>query len=261
VSPARVDDPWRDLRALTPARLALGRAGGSLPTAELLSFSAAHAAAKDAVWSALDTELLERDLRDLDMGLPVLRLRSAAADRQTYLQRPDLGRRLAPESEACLARAASRGCDVALLIADGLSATAAHRHGPPLCAALVSRLRERGLGVGPLCLVAQARVAIEDPIGAALGAKLAVILIGERPGLLSPDSLGAYLVHGPRPGRTDADRNCVSNIRPEGLPIEAAAELIAWLAVEALRRGLSGVALKDERGLVEGQPAVQRRIS
>jgi ethanolamine ammonia-lyase small subunit len=247
VSPGRLEDPWRELRALTPARIALGRAGGSLPTAELLSFEAAHAAAKDAVWSALDEDALERDLRAAGLAAPVLRLRSAAPDRQTYLQRPDLGRRLAPESEARLAAFAPHGFDVVLVLADGLSATAARRHGPALAAALAARLRAQGLVLGPLCVASQARVAIEDAIGAALGAKLAVILLGERPGLLSPDSLGAYLVHGPRPGRTDADRNCVSNVRPEGLPLDAAAELVTWLAVEALRRGLSGVVLKDER--------------
>ena len=252
MSPGRVEDPWRELRALTPARIALGRAGGSLPTAELLSFEAAHAAAKDAVWSALDEDALERGLRAVGLEAPVLRLRSAAPDRQTFLQRPDLGRRLAPESEARLAAFAPHACDVVLVLADGLSATATHRHGPALAAALSRRLRARGLSLGPVCLVSQARVAIEDPIGAALGARLALILLGERPGLLSPDSLGAYLVHGPRPGRTDADRNCVSNVRPEGLPVDAAAELVAWLAAEALRRGLSGVALKDERGLGAG---------
>jgi ethanolamine ammonia-lyase small subunit len=123
------------------------------------------------------------------------------------------------------------------------------RHGPALLAALLPRLQARGLAVGPLCLVEQGRVAVEDPVGAALGAKLAVVLLGERPGLGSPDSLGAYLVHGPRPGRTDAERNCVSNVRPDGLPIAAAAEAIDWLVGEALRRGLSGVGLKDERAL------------
>lgn len=250
MSAGRVEDAWADLRALTPARIALGRAGGSLPTREWLAFSAAHAAAKDAVWSALDVERAARDLGGL--GLPVLSLRSAAPDRRAYLQRPDLGRRLAPESEGALRAGGRAGSDVVLLLADGLSATAAQRHGPALVHALVPRLRASGLAVGPLCVVEQARVAIEDEVGAALGARLAIVLLGERPGLGAPDSLGAYLVHGPRPGRTDAERNCVSNVRPEGLPIGAAAELLAWLCVEAIRRGLSGVALKDERGLVAG---------
>jgi ethanolamine ammonia-lyase small subunit len=150
-----------------------------------------------------------------------------------------------------LAAASPEGCDVVLAIGDGLSAPAAQSHGLPLAAALASRLRARGLRLGPLALVRQARVAIIDPIGAALGARLAVILLGERPGLGSPDSLGAYLVHGPRPGRTDAERNCVSNVRPEGLPVPAAADLLGWLVGEALQRGLTGVALKDERRLLE----------
>lgn len=247
----RIEDPWRDLRALTAARIALGRAGGSLPTAELLAFDAAHAAARDAVHSALDLDALARDLAPL--GLPLLRLRSAAPDRATYLQRPDLGRALAPESAAALA-AAPRGADVALLVGDGLSAVAAQRHAPPLLAALVPRLRAAGLTLAPLALVEQARVAVQDPVGAALGARIAVIALGERPGLAAPDSLGAYLVLDPRPGRTDADRNCVSSVRPQGLPPAAAAELVAWLVVEALRRGISGVALKDERGLPGGPP-------
>jgi ethanolamine ammonia-lyase small subunit len=228
-------DPWDDLRALTPARIALGRAGGSLTTAELLDFTAAHAAARDAVHAALDLDRLEAGLGGLD--LPRLRLATQAPDRATYLRRPDLGRRLDAPSAARLA--------------DGLSATAAQAHAPPLVLGLAAALRGRGLRLGPLSLVTQARVAVADPIGEALGARAAVILLGERPGLDAPDSLGAYLVFGPRPGRTDAERNCVSNVRPEGLPVPAAVDLLAWLVGEALRRGLSGVALKDERGLVQ----------
>ncbi|MGC3999497.1 MAG: ethanolamine ammonia-lyase subunit EutC [Anaeromyxobacter sp.] len=243
-----VPDPWTGLRALTGARIALGRAGGSLPTAELLRFSAAHAAARDAVWSALDLERLEAQLAPL--GLPLLRLRTQAPDRATYLRRPDLGRRLDPGSATALAAAAPPGgCDVALILADGLSATATQAHGAALAAACVAGLRGAGLCVGPLALVTQARVAVEDSIGAALRARVALILVGERPGSGSPDSLGAYLVHAPRAGRTDAERNCVSNVRPEGLPVPAAAELLCWLVQAALGRGLSGVELKDERGL------------
>jgi ethanolamine ammonia-lyase small subunit len=242
-------DPWADLRALTPARIALGRAGGSLPTAEVLAFSAAHAAARDAVWAELDLDRVEADLSGL--GLPLVRLATRAPDRATFLRRPDLGRRLDEASAARLVEAApAGGCDVALLLGDGLSAAAAQAHAPALAGALVGALRARGLRPGPVALVRQARVAVEDQVGAALGARAAVILLGERPGLGSPDSLGAYLVLGPRPGRTDAERNCVSNIRPEGLPVAAAVDLVAWLLGEALRRGLSGVALKDERGLL-----------
>lgn len=240
----RTEDAWRALRRLTSARIALGRAGGSLPTAEWLAFSAAHAGARDAVHSALDAPATERDLAPL--GLPVLRLHSAAPDRATYLQRPDLGRVLSEESRSVLSRAA-RGFDVVLALGDGLSALAAQRHGPALLAAIVGRLRAAGLSIGPLCLVEQARVAVEDEIGEALGARLAVIALGERPGLGAADGLGVYLVHGPRRGRADGERNCVSNVRPASLPVEPAAELVAWLCTEALRRGLTGVALKDER--------------
>jgi ethanolamine ammonia-lyase small subunit len=247
--PQRRRDPWEELRALTPARIALGRAGGSLPTAALLDFSAAHAAARDAVHAALDLDRLDADLGGLDLARLVLA--TQAPDRATYLRRPDLGRRLDEASAARLAAAAApQGCDVALVVGDGLSATAAQAHAPALVLGLTAALRGRGLRVGPLALVRQARVAVADPIGAALGARAAVILLGERPGLDAPDSLGAYLVFGPRPGRTDAERNCVSNVRPEGLPVPAAVDLLAWLLGEALRRGLSGVALKDERGLV-----------
>jgi len=250
--PRLVLDPWSDLRALTPARIALGRAGGSLPTAALLAFSAAHAAARDAVWIGLDLDRLEADLGGL--GLPLVRLATRAPDRASYLRRPDLGRQLDEPSAARLAAAApAGGCDVALLIGDGLSATAAQDHAPALAAALATALRARGLRLGPVALVRQARVAVQDPVGAALGARAAVILLGERPGLGAADSLGAYLVLGPRPGRTDAERNCVSSVRPGGLPVAAAAELLTWLLGEALRLGLSGVALKDERGLLTGR--------
>jgi ethanolamine ammonia-lyase small subunit len=250
VTGRRIVDPWGDLRAFTGARIALGRAGSSLPTAELLGFAAAHAAARDAVWAELDLDRLEAALAPL--GLQSLRLTTLATDRATYLRRPDLGRRLDPASAGRLSAAAPPGgCDLALVIGDGLSATAVQRHAPSLAAALVARLRDRGLVVGPLALVRQARVAVEDPIGAALGARAALILIGERPGLGSPDSLGAYLAFHPRPGLTDAQRNCVSNVRAEGLVIPAAADLLGWLVTEALRRGLSGVELKDERGLLE----------
>ena len=248
MSGPRLRDPWSDLRSLTRARIALGRAGSSLPTAELLAFRADHAAARDAVWAELDLDRLEADLAPL--GLPVLRLASLAPDRATYLRRPDLGRQVDVASAARLAQAAPPGgCDVALVLGDGLSAIAVQQHAPGLAAALVAGLRAAGLAPGPVSLVQQARVAVEDPVGVALRARAAIILIGERPGLGSPDSLGAYLVFGPRPGRTDAERNCVSNVRPDGLAIGAAADLIAWLLGEALRRGLTGVALKDERGL------------
>lgn len=238
-------DAWRGLRAHTAARVALGRAGGSLPTAEVLDFAMAHAAARDAVDAKLDVEALAGSLDDL--GLAIVRLHSAATDRTTYLRRPDLGRRLNDASRKSLATIAAE-YDVSLVIADGLSALAAARQGPPLLIELVPSLRRAGVRLAPITIVEQGRVAIQDEIGQALGAAASVILIGERPGLGSPDSLGAYLVFGPTPGNTDARRNCVSNIRPEGLAIPAAAELIRYLLLESLRRKLSGIELKDERG-------------
>jgi ethanolamine ammonia-lyase small subunit len=241
-------DAWSDLRRFTSARIALGRAGGSLPTAEVLSFAAAHAVARDAVWSALDVERLVADLAPL--GWPVVRVASAAPDRPTYLTRPDLGRRLDGASGPRLGAAApAGGCDVALLVGDGLSAKAAQAHAPSVLHELRLALDGRGLTFGPLVVCREARVALMDEVGAALGARLAVILLGERPGLGAADALGAYLVFGPRPGRTDAERNCVSNIRPGGLSPRLAAERLAWLVTEALTRRLSGVALKDERAL------------
>jgi len=241
-----IRDPWSGARRYTPARVALGRAGGSLPTAEVLDFAAAHAAARDAVRAELDVRALAETLAIA--GLPIVTVDSAAADRPTYLQRPDLGRRLSNAGrDAVKAAAPADGCDIAIIVADGLSALAADRHAAPLVTALASALRERGLRGGPLCVARQARVAIEDEIGELLGARLALILLGERPGLGAADSLGAYFVHDPRPGRTDAERNCVSNIRPAGLPIPAAVETLVYVMTESLRRGISGVALKDER--------------
>jgi len=230
------------LRCHTPARIGLGRAGPALPTAEVLALALAHARARDAVHAALDVTALEEALRARDVVPAVVR--SAAPDRATYLARPDLGRRLAPGAAAVLGPL-PRAPAVAVVIADGLSALAAQRHAPPLLAALRARAPERW-GGAPSVVALQARVALGDEIGALLGARLVVVLIGERPGLSSPDSLGAYLTSDPRPGRTDAERNCVSNVRPDGLPYAEAARRIDWLAREALARGGTGVALKDE---------------
>ena len=241
-------DPWASLRAFTAARIALGRTGSSVPLREALAFRLAHAHARDAVYSVLDTGTLLAALQPLQ--LPVLPVRSQAPDRPRYLQRPDLGRRLTAECRQELSAAAPAGCDVALLVADGLSAEAVNRHAAPLLALLVPQLREAGFRLGPLVLAEQARVALSDDVGAALRARLVLMLIGERPGLSAPDSLGAYLTFGPRPGLTDEARNCVSNIRPEGLPYPAAADKLFWLVQEALRRGLSGVQLKEEAELL-----------
>jgi ethanolamine ammonia-lyase small subunit len=235
-----IANPWTALRRFTPARIALGRAGSGLPTAELLRFGLAHARARDAVHAALDVERLAGELRAL--GLAPAIVASAAPDRETYLRRPDLGRRLAKSGADHDFR---RPCEIALAIEDGLSALAVERHAVPLVRALIALAPQRWAGV-PAVIALQGRVALGDEIGARMGARLVVVLIGERPGLSSPYSLGAYLTFAPRAGRTDAERNCVSNIRPEGLGYEAAARRIDWLAAAALARGLTGVALKDE---------------
>lgn len=235
-------DPWRQLAVVTPARIALGRAGNSQPTRALLDFDVARALARDAVHAPLDFASLAARLREGGYGEPLC-VRSRAGDRATYLQRPDLGRRLNPESAARLTPPAG-GCDLAIVVADGLSAPAVERHAQPLLAALLPRLAD--LRIAPLVLAEQGRVALADEIGARLGAELSLILLGERPGLTAPDSLGAYLTYGPRSGRLDAERNCVSNIRPQGLPPVEAAGRLAWLVRAALARGLTGIQLKDE---------------
>jgi ethanolamine ammonia-lyase small subunit len=237
-------DPWNHLRQHTAARIALGRVGGSVPTAEVLAFSAAHAAAQDAVHAVLDFEQLESDLRVL--SLECVQLRSAAKDRQIYLQRPDLGRKVDDVSSTALV---AQPADLALIISDGLSSPAAQRQAPALLEHLVPMLQASNIKLSPIYLVRHGRVAIEDEIGQRIGAKAALILLGERPGLGSADSLGAYLVFDPRRGRTDAQRNCVSNIRPGGLSFRAAAETLNFLILESLRRSLSGVNLKDDRVL------------
>ena len=241
-------DPWAGLQAFTAARIALGRTGTSEPLRAALAFRLAHAHARDAVYSALDTDRLLAELAAL--GLPGCPVHSQAPDRPQYLQRPDWGRRL---DEASRQRLAGRGpgpCDVALVLADGLSAAAVNAHAVPLLALLLPRLQAAGLRLGPLVLAEQARVALGDEAGQLLGARLVLVLIGERPGLSAPDSLGAYFTHEPRPGLTDEARNCVSNIRPEGLPYEAAAGKLFLLLRESLRRGLSGVGLKDDPELL-----------
>ena len=235
------------LRGATPARVALARAGGSVTTADVLRFQVDHAAARDAVHAPLDVETLVGSVRSL--GLEVETADSAAAGTAEFLQRPDLGRRLDPRSRDRLAAIGDeRGpVDVAVIVSGGLSAFAVERHAAPVVAELAPRVQKRGFSVGPVVVVRHGRVALQDEIGELLRARLALILLGERPGLGTPDSLGAYLVHDPRPGRTDAERNCVSNIHAGGLSAAAAAETLDYLIAEALRRGVSGVELKDDR--------------
>ncbi|MGY1726848.1 ethanolamine ammonia-lyase subunit EutC [Geodermatophilus sp. SYSU D01062] len=228
-------DPWAVLRSATRARVALGRAGDALPTHRELEFRAAHAAARDAVHSPLDVDAVRAAL-----GGEVLTVASAAPDRATYLQRPDLGRHLAEGT--ALPRTVA---DLALVLADGLSPRAVQAHGPGLAAALLERLP--GWSVAPLVVATQARVALGDVVGEALGVRAVVVLVGERPGLSSADSLGIYLTWDPRPGRVDSERNCVSNVRPpHGLSYAQAADTVAALLTSARELGASGVALKDE---------------
>lgn len=237
------------LRALTPARIAIGRAGSGVPTTELLGFGLAHARARDAVHRALDVEAVVAGLRGLGLSPSVAH--SAAPDRASYLRRPDLGRRLGEGQPI-----PKCGNDIGIVIADGLSALAVERHAVPLVSALVSLAPQRWAGAGAVVAL-QGRVALGDGVGSAMGAKLVVVLIGERPGLSSPDSLGAYLTWAPRVGRVDAERNCVSNIRPQGLGCEAAARRVDWLVAAGLARGLTGVGLKEESGLEnQGQTTI-----
>ena len=223
-----------DLKSLTPARVDLGRTGHSVPVAEFLRFQLDHARARDAVWEELDPSTLE---------LPHILLRSAAADRRTYLRRPDLGRTLSAESRLLLERGSY---DAAIILADGLSAAAIERHAKPLLHELMPRLAEESWKMAPLSVVLQGRVAIGDEIGERLGVQMVAILIGERPGLSSSDSLGVYLTWDPHPGRTDAERNCISNIRAEGLSYGLAAHQLHFLMRAARTRRLTGVELKEE---------------
>jgi ethanolamine ammonia-lyase small subunit len=245
--PPLVSNAWGHLRRHAPARIAQGRCGVSLPTGPHLDLLADHARARDAVHRELGVAALSGALRAL--GFPVAELRSEAADRQIYLKRPDLGRRLTADGAAVLRHAAAGAeVDVAVVVADGLSALAVERHAAPF----LERLQRvfpgpRGdRALGPVAIVRQGRVAVGDDVGEALGAKAVIVLIGERPGLSSPDSMGLYLTWAPRRGRVDAERNCISNIRPEGLDYEASAGRAAYLLREAFARRLSGVDLKDE---------------
>jgi len=248
--PSVTANPWQSLRRFTAARIALGRAGVSLPTAPQLAFQLAHAQARDAVHLALDVEALQRQL--VDAGIAGAQqcqvLDSAAGDRLTYLQRPDLGRRLSDLSREQLSDGADQEPihDLAFVIADGLSSLAIARNAAPFLAALQRRMAARQWSLAPLSIVRQARVAIGDEVGSLLRAKLVVVLIGERPGLSSPDSMGLYLSWMPRVGMHDAQRNCISNVRPQGLGYEDAAAKLDYLLAEAHRRALTGVALKDE---------------
>ncbi len=245
--PIDPQNPWLELRRLTPARIALGRTGTSLPTHAQLDFQFAHAQARDAVHLPFDHAGLSAQLSE--RGRESLLLHSAAVDRNSYLQRPDLGRKLSDESAQALreyAAAHPGGVDLAIVVADGLSALAVHRHTLPFLTRLEEQMSADGWSMAPVILVEQGRVAVGDEIGQLLGAKMLVMLIGERPGLSSPDSLGLYFTYNPKIGLTDACRNCISNVRLEGLSYGMAAHRLLYLMREACRRQLSGVNLKDE---------------
>lgn len=245
--PVDQQNPLLELRRLTPARIALGRTGTSMPTHAQLDFQYAHAQARDAVHLPFDHAALGAQLAA--RGRESLLLHSAATDRNSYLQRPDLGRKLSDASAQTLRDLAATnpgGVDLAIVVADGLSALAVHRHTVPFLTRMEQQIEAEGWSVSPVVLVEQGRVAVADEIGELLGARMVVILIGERPGLSSPDSLGLYFTYNPKIGLTDAYRNCISNVRLEGLSYGMAAHRLLYLMREACRRQLSGVNLKDE---------------
>jgi len=245
--PVDPQNPWLELRRLTPARIALGRTGTSLPTRAQLDFQYAHAQARDAVHLPFDHAGLSAQLAERQRDS--LLLHSAATDRNSYLQRPDLGRKLSDQSAQTLreyALAHPGGVDLVMVVADGLSALAVHRHTLPFISRLEEQMTADEWSIAPVMLVEQGRVAVGDEIGQLLGAKMVVMLIGERPGLSSPDSLGLYFTYNPKVGLTDAYRNCISNVRLEGLSYGMAAHRLLYLMREACRRQLSGVNLKDE---------------
>jgi len=239
---------WSDLRRFTPARVGLGRAGNGLPTAAHLGFEAAHAAARDAVHAMLDVPALQAELAMA--GIDRMAVHSAAADRATYLRRPDLGRRLREADRPALPAAADA---LVFVVCDGLSAIAVQRHAGALLNCAIPLVR-KVLPVAPVVIVEQGRVAIGDDIGGCMDAAAVAVLIGERPGLSAADSLGVYLTWRPRPGRVDAERNCISNIRPAGLPIPQAAAKLQWLIEAMCRRQLTGIGLKDDQPAMPTQP-------
>jgi ethanolamine ammonia-lyase small subunit len=239
-----IPDTWESLKACSNARIALGRTGIATPLKEVLDFRMCHAHARDAVYSSLKVDELIGSLQQFQM--PIVFASSKANDRATYLQRPDLGRKLSDASDIDLKNETSYPADIAIVIADGLSATAINEHAVHVVKKLIPLLKQSVLTIAPLVIVEQARVAIADEVGSILQAKLSLILIGERPGLSSPDSMGAYITYQPSPGKTDESRNCISNIRPEGLGYDLAARKIAALIKASLQLRLSGIMLKDE---------------
>ena len=242
-------DPWQQLKSFTRARIAIGRVGSSLPTKEVLDFGLSHAMARDAVHLPLDVDVLQVDIQA--QGFSTIRVKSMAADRATYLLRPDWGRRLSEQSLTALTQhKPAKPIDFLIVVGDGLSSLAVARHVMPLLAEMRHHIPS-DWHTGHVVIASQARVAIGDEIGQALNARMVAMLIGERPGLSSPDSLGIYLTYNPKLGLSDADRNCISNVRPEGLQYAAAAKKLMWLSKEAMRLKVTGVALKDESDVQE----------
>jgi ethanolamine ammonia-lyase small subunit len=250
-----IANPWSELRQFTAARIALGRAGSSMPTKPQLAFQLAHAQARDSVQVELDAGALAQAL-GASLGMQCVAAHSAAPDRATYLRRPDLGRMLDAQSRAVLSALdrPATAYDIGFVIADGLSALAIERHALPFLRCWTDAPAAAGLSMAPLVIVRQGRVGLGDEVAQLLGVQLVVVLIGERPGLSSPDSMGLYLTWQPRVGMTDERRNCISNVRLAGLGYEEAARKLHYLIKEARRRGLSGVALKDDSG--DGAPAL-----
>jgi ethanolamine ammonia-lyase small subunit len=238
-------DNWQFLQNFTPARIARGRAGHSIPTQELLKFQADHAQARDAVYSTLETQELIKTIFDT-FNLSIISLKSEVSSRPQYLKRPDLGRTLNQESREKLINLYPTESDITFVVADGLSAQAINQNALPLLENLIPKLHKIKWRIAPICIVEQGRVAIADEIGFLSKSEIVVILIGERPGLTSPDSMGAYITFCPRVGTTDESRNCVSNIRPEGMNYQLAADKILYLLTEMKTKKLSGVGLKDE---------------
>jgi len=240
-----IQDPWVKLRAFTDARIALGRAGVGIPVGETLSFRLSHARARDAVHTRFDAQSVAERIRGL--GLETVQVESAAENRAEYLTRPDLGRRLSPRSETLLEQMNCPPCDLAIVVGDGLSSRAIHENAIPFLTEFVPMCRKAGIGIGPVCVASQSRVALGDAVGQRLYAKVVAILIGERPGLSSPDSMGIYMTWETKEGTTDEARNCISNIRSAGMRPTAAALKLAYLVGESLTRKISGVNLKDDQ--------------
>jgi ethanolamine ammonia-lyase small subunit len=238
-----VSDEWTSFKIHTAARIALGRTGVSVPMKESLEFKAAHAMAREAVYSTLDHEHIRAGVESL--GLEAVELHSRATTRQHYLQMPYLGRKLDQASVSRLSQMSNKVYRVCFCIADGLSATASNQHARHVLSLTIKKLQQEKMTIAPVAIIEQGRVAIADEVGYQLKAEISVILIGERPGLSSPDSLGIYLTYDPKPGKTDESRNCISNVRPQGLSYELAADKLFYLITQSLSLHYSGVNLKD----------------